>query len=365
MVLLLFIFFLFHYFFGQLIEIYKLKPLAIIMGLLILGLTYYFLLWLEYTADYSMYQYMFKHETDNTDFLFQFLTKFYKANHWSFHDLHVSHIVVSTLIVFYLISRFTSNVFYVFFAYIILDYVHFSNQIRYFLGFPVMILAFYNLFNKRYILFAILAYLAYLSHASLIVLLTFVPIYYLVKPKQYFKVLSILSVVCFIIVYVAFTLGLGLEIEHFGEYFKEEGTSSFLGGAFNAIPYIVMISFLYFESRKYINANPDCFQDPKFNFLYKISFYTIIFIPASFFMQIAGHRYVMPFMIFYVIFYLYLIRNKTQKIKNLKMILFSSVCFLLSLVIYILPDFLFGENHFLTEIDYMLKSIQYINYREW
>ena len=112
MVLLLFIIFLFHYFIFQLIEIYKLKPLAIIMGILVLGLTYFFTLGLEYTADYAMYFYMFKQESDDTDFLFQFLTKLYKANHWSFHDLHVTHIVFSTLIIFFLISKFTSNIFY-------------------------------------------------------------------------------------------------------------------------------------------------------------------------------------------------------------------------------------------------------------
>ena len=88
MVLLLFIIFLFHYFVGQLIEIYKLKPLAIIMDVLVLGLYYYVTLGLEYTADYGMYNYMFKYESDDTDFLFQFLTKLYKANSWSFQDLH-------------------------------------------------------------------------------------------------------------------------------------------------------------------------------------------------------------------------------------------------------------------------------------
>ena len=364
MAFLFFLVYFIHYFVGQLIEIYKLKVLAVLAAVILLGLTFYFTLGLYYTADYEFYDYMFRREL-KTDLLYEFLTKVFKANYWEFHDLFVTHLILYVLLFYFVISRFTINVFYVFLTYILFDYVHFSNQIRYFLGFGFMLVAFYSLYNKRYIAFVLFAGLALTSHIALVVLLSFIPVYYLIKPEKYFRYLVLSSVACFFIVYLSFSLGVGREIEHFGEYFKEDGISSFLGGLYNSTVYIVLLTLIYFETRRYLRKNPDAFDDLTFNFLFKIVFYTVIFIPTSFFIQIAAHRYVMPFVIFYVIFYLYLIKNNSARIKNLKMMLFSSVCFLLSLIVYYVPYFLFPENHFMTEIERMLKSVPYINYELW
>ncbi len=365
MVPILIFIFVAHCFLGHLIEIYKLKPLSIVMSFILLALSLFFTLGLHYTADYDMYYFMFKTEYMETDILYQYLTSVFKENSLTFHDLHAFHILTATLLFYFIISRFSTNFFYVFLVYIVLDYVHFANQIRYFLGFPLMIIALYSFVKKRYFFGIVLSIVASLSHSSLIVLITFLPLWYFVKKKYFLKVILILSGICLLIVFLLFSLGIGRQIDHFGEYFKQDGVSSFLGGALNGIPYIIMLTVLYFESRKYIKNKPECFKNPKFAFLYTITFYTILFVPASFFMQIAGHRYVMPFMIFYVIFYLFLIEDDSRKSKSLKMIFFSCICFILSLVIYILPESIFGVSHFQTELDYMLKSIPYINYSEW
>lgn len=361
---LLFVIFLFHFVIGQLIEVFKIKPLAIIMAVLLLAIVYYFTLGLEYTADYGMYEFVFNNNFD-TDYLFMRLTELSDYYHYTFHDLFALHIFVYTLIYFFFIGKFNNNIFYIFLAYIVLDYVHFSNQIRYYLGFPLMLWAFYHLYNKKYILCIICCLIAYLSHSATIVLITFVPMYLFLKTEFFLKYILISSAICFIIVYLAFSLGLGRDIEHFGEYFAESGVSGIFGGLFNAMPYLIFISFLYFQTKIYIRNNPECYTDKHFVFLYKLTFYSLVFIPASFFLQIIGHRYVMPFVVIYGIYFLYLIRNDKPKIKSRKLLGYSSICFTISLFIYILPTYILKENHFLHEVDLMLKSIEYLNYKEW
>lgn len=363
MIILIILFFL-HFFIGQFIERFKLKSVSILMAFLLLIVVYYFTLGLEYTADYGMYENFFRNNF-KTDFLFMKLSKLFSFYHYKFHDLYVFHILVSVLIYYSFISKFSNNVFYIFLAYILLDYVHFSNQIRYFLGFPIMLWAFYFLYQKKYIFFTILAIIACLSHSALTVVITFVPMYLFIKPQKFLKYCLFLSLLCFAIVYVAFSMGLGREIDHFGEYFKKDGVSSFFGGAFNSLPYIMFVTFLYIETRIYMAHNLLWYEDRTFVFLNKLSFYTIVFIPASFFLQIAGHRYVMPFVIIYGIYFLYMIRNYSPQMKLKKIFLYSSVCLVISIFMYILPTFILKENTFLDELEIMLKSIKYLDYKAW
>lgn len=361
----LFFIFLIHFFVGQLIEVLQSKVVAFFFAIILIILVYYFTLGLEYTADYKMYYYFFKDETEKTDYVFRQLTKLYKFNHLNFHDLFVTHIIVSVILYYIFIIKFNFNFYYIFLVYFVLDYVHYSNQIRYFLGFPIMLLAFYNLYKTNIIRFLIFAALAVLSHSGLLVLLTFVPIYFFIKSKYYIRVMLFLSILCFIIVYLFFSLGLGADIKHFGEYFAKDGISSIGGGVFKASPYVFFMILILWQTRMYLKNNSKAFEDKEFVFLYKLTFYTIIFIPASFFIQITGQRYVMPFVIVYVIYYLYMLRDQNIKYKVTKLLVFSIVCFFISLDIYILPDYILKENLFVDELKLMLKSISYLDYRNW
>lgn len=349
---------------GILTEVLKAKPIAYISSVLLIALFLYITVGITYTADYDMYYYFFKYDV-KTDYVFTQLSKVFKSIGWSFHDLYAVHIIMITLLLMLFVLRYNVNVFYIFLFFITIEFVHFTNQIRYFLGFAFLLLSFHSLYKKNYVYFGIYAALTLLTHIALVVLFTFIPIFYVVKSEIYLKRILVFAGFCFLLVFGLFNTGIGKEISHFGEYFSASGISSFAGGLYNTIPSIILIAYLYLETKKYIANHPDCFDDKKFIFLFKLTFYTIIFIPASFFLQIAGHRYVMPFVIVYAIYFLYMIRDYNANLKIAKLGMFSFVGFVVCLFLYVFPSYVLDENHYLNETEWILESIKYLKYKEW
>lgn len=358
------IIFLLHFVIGQLIEVLKLKPVAWLMSFLLVSVVYYFTLGLYYTADYEMYRVFYKYDLP-TDVLMMGLTSLFKSYRLTFHDLFVFHIIISVLLCFIFIKKYTYNFFYVFLAYILIDYVHFANQIRFYLGVPLIMLAFYYLYQKKYGQVVLFAVLGCLSHIGLIVTLLFIPAYFFIKREKYFKSILVLSILCFLFIFSGLQIGIGSSIGHFGLYFEKDLISSIVGGVYNAIPYVLFLGMLYWESKKYLKKTSDAWEDEKFVFLFKLCFFTLVFIPSSLYLQIIGHRYVMPFVMIFTIFYLYLIRDDSPRLRTWKLARYSLLCLLVCTIIYIIPSFILKENHFLEEFELMMKSIKYLNYRQW
>jgi hypothetical protein len=163
-----------------------------------------------------------------------------------------------------------------------------------------------------------------------------------------------------VLVVMVVRLGVGLSLEHFDSYLGREYEASVVGGLFNALPYLIYLAFILTEHYRMNRRYPDLLKDTKNVILMKLSFFPLVFLPASFLLQILGHRYIMPFSIFWVIFYLRLIRDLPARVRFLKMLLFSGVHLAALVSIYILPDFFFRENHYIEEIKVMLKSIPYL-----
>lgn len=343
---------------GAFSERFQNKAFTTVTSIFCIMLMLYFTLGITYTADYNMYAYFFK-KGSGLDYFFDFLSIQFQNLHLNFHDLYDFHIV-SMIFLYYLISRkFKSNFFYIFLLYISLDYVHFVNQIRFYLGFPILLLAFYELSRRKWFYFLVLTVLALLCHIALSTLLIFVPIYYLISEKGYIKKMLLLSAICFALVYLLFIKGLGSQIEHYGEYFNKSGISSFYGGVFYAIPMIVLVTFFYFQSIQYKKRNKNYSDDKEFIFLYKLSFLPVIFIPTSFFLQIAGQRYVLPFLFIWLIFFLKMLKNQKSHFKINQMFLMFIIFVFCGSFYYILPDYILKENHFLFELTKTLESINY------
>lgn len=363
-VLILFICLL-HYSIGYIIEVFKLKPVAYVSTLTTIGFILFFTVGLHYTSDYNMYYYIYKYNIETSDFMFWFLSRIFKSFHLSFQDLYIFHIVISTLMFYWFIRRNTLNVFFIFFMYICLDYVHFSNQIRYYMGFPFLLLCFDFLFKKKYIVSILFAVLAFLCHAALLLLLLFVPLYYFLKNEKYDYWIFILSGLFFALIGGLMISPWGQEIKHFGYYFGDDEVSSFSGGLLISLPYILFMSLIVFETMKYRKRKANFNSDIQYLNLYKLSYFSFIFVPSSIVIQILGYRYVMPFFVVYALYYLYMIKDLDYKIKGQKMLLFTLVCLVALFIIYVLPDILLGSNSKLKEIEQMLQSIRYINFNEW
>lgn len=309
-----------------------------------------------------MYYWFYKIEVDETDPMFYWISLFFKDHSFSYEAVFQFHIIVITLLNYILIKKYTRNYFYVIIVYLVINYVHSVNQIRYFLGFPFLLLGFYYLFQRKNIVISITLFiLAYLCHSALSVLLVFIPLYYFIPVRRYMTYITLGTLGASVILYLLIKFGFAVEIEHFGAYFGKEYDSSFLGGLFNALPYIIYYAYLIIESRSILKEYPEYYDDKKFAYLYKISFFPLIFVPASFAIQILGHRYVMPFVIFWTIYYLYLIHDLPNKTKSIKLIVFSLIHIVVACVFYVLPDFILKDNHYAEELQDIIKSIKYLN----
>lgn len=361
--LILSVLFLFHFFIGQLLDISKSKVAYYFFTSILLFAVFYFTLGITDNADNYMFKYFYENDWDKIDPMFIFLTKvmnYFKFNYFDFYKLHI---IIYTLSYFFFISRYTKNIFYVFLVFFVLYYVPYVNQIRYYLAFPFFLLSIHYFIQKRNLfLFILFTFLAVTSHSAITLLYSFIPMYYFFSTKSFFKVTFLASGVAFLIVMVLFQLGIAQEIEHFGEYFTKGMTSSVAGGMFNALPYFIYIIYLWLIDRRYRKNNPDYINDKTYSLLSKFSFFSIIFIPASFFVQVLGHRYVFPFLIVWMIFFLYIIRNESPKRKFFSFLIAGIVHLIVGFSIYILPLYIFGESSFEEELIKSTKSIQYIDF---
>ena len=359
MAFLVIIFFI-HFIFGQIIENLPSKLVSTFFNLLLFSLILFFSVGLTYTADWQMYYWFFKNEDDKTDYVYYKLTLLFKQWGLSFDDLFRFHIIAINVLYYFLIRRFTRNYFYVMLVFIVINYVHSVNQLRFFLGLPIIHLGFYYLFQKKKLLIAIpLFILSCLCHSALVLLLLLITLFYL-SMKRYMLFLILSTIFSFIIVLILVKTGLIFALMHFGDYFQDEETSSFLGGLFNAFPYIIYLSFLYIENKRIIKKFPQYLEDKMYQYLYKFSFFPVIFVPPAFVAPVIGHRYVIAFLIFWIMFYLYLIKGLDRQQRFLKFLMFTCVNILVACFYYILPDYFAKENHYLIELESMLKSANYL-----
>ncbi|MBW8360040.1 MAG: EpsG family protein [Weeksellaceae bacterium] len=312
-------------------------------------------------SDWKMYYYFFKLGNEETDLMFVLLAKLFKSAGFEFADLYMFHMVSIVVLFFLFISRYTRNAFYVVLLYFLLDFVHLTNQIRYYFGFPILMLGLYYLFSaKRYTVSVLLIILSLLFHKGLFMLLLFIPAYYLIPAKRFITMMLWFSAALVLLIVLVVRFGVGLSLEHFDSYLGREYESSLVGGLFNALPYLTYLGFILVEHYRLNRHNPDLLSDPQNRLLMKLSFFPLVFLPASFLLQILGHRYILPFSIFWIIYYLMLIRDLSEKTRFLKMLLFGTVHFVALCSIYIFPDYFLPENHYLKELESTIKSIPYL-----
>lgn len=312
-------------------------------------------------ADWEMYRWFFKLETDRTDFIFYRLSVLFNDMQLKFTDLFQFHIIITIFINYFLITRFNKNYFYVMLAFMVLNYVHSVNQIRYFLGFPFLCLGFYYLMlNKKIVVAVLLFILACLCHSAISLLLIFIPIYYFINRKNFLNFILLGSFLVVATIFLIFKFNLAGKFNHFGDYLVQENMTSLVGGLYTAFPYILNLAFLYILNKDVLKIFPEYEHEPVYVFLYKISFFPLLFIPISFLIDILGHRYVIPFHIFWCIFFLFLTKDLEHKNRTVKFLIFGAIQIVCAMFFYIFPDYVLKDNHYRDELETMMMSIKYL-----
>jgi len=104
--------------------------------------------------------------------------------------------------------------------------------------------------------------------------------------------------------------------------------------------------FIYFKNKKLIKSSSEIIKsDIKYQFLYKLSFYSVLFIPIGLFVQIFVHRYILASLVIWVSFIFYSLKYEESLLKRIRSIsIFLSLVIVSFLYIYILPTYLFGTS---------------------
>lgn len=353
--LLLVIVFIVHFFINQLQNLFNKKLVYYSCGFIFLSLFLYFTTKITYTADYDMYSNFYDWNYDETDFLFRNLITFYHQRNWGFQALFATHVVAITLLFYLFIVKLNANAFYVLSIFIALIFIPYINQIRYFLAFPFFLLASYYFFYSRNLfLFFFFAVVGALSHSGIIVLYSYFLFYFFVPEKFRSIILKLSAAVLFLTSYLIFNTSFYIYFDHFGEYLRNENQSTILGGVFSILPTLAVIIPLFLLDKKYTGNR----NDKTYLFLKRTSFFTVAFIPTSIFIQIVGQRYVFPFLVVWIIFFLFLIKDKKVSIKN-RYIIFSYL--LLVVVLYLqygFGDIFFGKSFYYNELKETIESIK-------
>jgi hypothetical protein len=307
------IFFQFYLsFIFQLIEEIKLyKKIIFIFSLLAF---YVFFYGITDTADWGMYDNFFKYEEIEIDFLFRYLSLLTIALGYTFEDLYKLHIIIFGYFFVKFISRFTQNILLVIGFYVLIAYVPLANQIRYYLALSLFLnglyLFYFNEKKKSYLFFIF----SLLSHSSMVVLFSFLIVEKKIEFSEYVKKCLLLSMIIFFGYNFIVSFGLLDFLGKFKIYIvSDELVSSFAGGVFNELPFIITLTTLYFWLQNVIKNLPQIAEDKVFVFLYKLTFFSIIFIPISFNLQVLGHRYVQAFFIVWLCLFVYTVHFINSK----------------------------------------------------
>lgn len=309
-------------------------------------LFYYITYGVTDTADWEGYLFRFDDSEAKTDMVFKYLTLAAVVLGYSFEVIYQFHLLVFGFLFAFFISRFTKNIFLVLIFYLIIYYVPLVNQIRYYLALSFFLNGMYLMFcTKKKTLSFIMLFFAILSHSSMVVLCLFPILSHFSNRGDYLKRVLYASCGLFFLVFCFVTLGISNFLDHYDEYFGKEMTSSVLGGIFNVLPHIFFLIFLYLNDKRVVQKFPELLQDSKYKLLYRLSFYTIIFIPASLYIQVLAHRYVHAFLIVWLCYYLYALSfEKSFKPYIYGLLqLFVMLLFIVSYT-YILSPMLFGEE---------------------
>jgi len=296
-------------------------------------------------SDWENYEVYFNGYNETTDFLFSYISDVFSNNGYDYIAVYKFHILIMGIGFIYFASRFSfSNVFAVISCYLLFQFVPLSNQIRYYVAFTFFLISIYSLIvTKNKISFAIFAILSVLSHSAILLMYPFLYFYYKKNQKNYilnFFIFSFVFAGFFFAIYSYFLDSLS----HFETYFEKESLSSLAGGVFSSFIWALWSIYLIYKNKRIeLNFLDTVKKDVKYQFLYKLSLYSIIFYPMSLFLQIFRERYIMALFIVWVSFIFYSLNYEDSSHKRFSAISQFLVLIVITfLYVYFLPTYLIG-----------------------
>lgn len=293
-----------------------------------------------YTPDWWGYEFWLA-EGVGKDLFFNFFANNLIPPGQGYQFMHIAFTAMYAIMLVYLVSRFTDQIFLVCVLYMIAIYLFYTTQIRFFMGYFSFFIGIYlwQVQQKRFWA-VVMVLFALANHSSMLIYLILLPLFIVNIEKLLYRTLQILLVVS--VVYFVFQTVVSLIPQEYYLvlYFIEaDHHSSFLGGLFTFLPTIISILVLHSYSMRKTVEYPELLQDINFQYLYRFTVLPIIYFGVSTERQVLGHRFILPSVLFQLLLIMYLSYYNTPK-QNAS---------LRWIVILLIPFFVF-YTYFLSEI---------------
>jgi hypothetical protein len=341
------IFFLLILVFSPIINYFNsLRKISIALAFLLPFLTSGFV---QFTPDWEFYEYMIDSEVE-TDLFFMFIIKFFKIfGIAEYKYIHLFFIFTTSIVLINFISQFNSNTYLISFCFLIIFYLVFTTQIRYFLAYFSFLNSIF-LYWKGYKKKALGWYMfSASSHLSVIILAPM--FYYIRRPLRVIKNdVIFISLITFVITsLIVYVLPEAL-YSRFILYFDKEHKASIIGSIyFFSSSLINLALFLTYIKFYFLKCDQDDGNSLSVFLLKGILIPYFIF-GLALNIQVFGSRFIEPTFILLVIFYLLEIKKSQSFTPYIFLFILIFSTFLIN---YILSYLVLGNPSY-----FALRSIQ-------
>lgn len=315
-----------------------LKYIGITCAVLLLYMALYGVL---HNGDWDAHKLIFLGEMEYPNaYFFSFVSSIFNALGYGFVSVYRFHIILIACGLILFVTKFQrSYIFPCIFIYLVFQIVPLSNQIRYYVAFFLFLNAIANLIVLRKIpSFYIYSILAISSHLGILLMYPFLYFYYNIKKYERTILLAGVGLAGVFLLLWAVGSSLPFGFRRFEYYLSSDSFSSIKGGVFNVFIWCLWICYVWSIDQKIHRAHINTKEDSKYNVLYKLSFYSVIFVPTGLFIQILAHRYIIASLIIGLCFCFYSLQYERDRWQRLRRVSLIALLFLVTFLYqYILP----------------------------
>lgn len=269
---------------------------------LIAILLFSFAFWgISYTADWESYSYAFEHQNFTRDAAFEWLSNFCNERGWGFVALYRFHIVLMGTLYAVLYKMLKLNPIKFVLLTLLLGYVGLGNQIRYYVAFPLTIIACLQLYSKKpqpFVCSILLQMVSMYFHSTTIILyLSFFFAHYFLRKYNSTKKIIIIAAANMLIYYIIYKSN-WLVDEQYEAYKRQDKISSLQGGIFNLTPAFIAMYFVWKIKKVCLNTT-NCICNSNCTFILTLITATLPLIFLSCYIQILGSRIIMALLPLY------------------------------------------------------------------
>ena len=311
-------------------------------------------------SDWVGYEYWFDVDASGTDKAFAFLSAWFNERGLSFRMLYRFHILLIAFFYVVLFRKLRVNPILYSVILLLFSYDAVGNQIRYFVGLPMALLAIHYYVYKKYIWAVILGVLAFFFHSSLFLFFAIFFLYYhLISRVGITWELVLIIVFNILLYYVLHETGMSSKISgNYDTYITSSSrVSSVLGGIYNLFTTITYIYFAFIINREVKIAEPTLTMAIEYKYLYSCIMMGTVLVLCSIPTQIIAHR--MMSMAMMPIWLTFFLRTYKLNIKNIKG--YVKICLIVIFLFNVLHSLgvFTGSDSYIYHVKEMLNSYSF------